>query len=71
MTIYFENISSTIQEMSDLFDDVSKVSIRTIKPSEKDSNRFDVVVRCSDEVGELIKRKRSVKGINKALSTLN
>ena len=65
MTIYMNNIKGTLSEMDDLFCFPSLVSVRHYAPAKKDNNNFDIIIRCDEDVAKLIKRKRSIKSINK------
>jgi hypothetical protein len=67
MTLYLTNIKGTIEEMEDLFDNSTTISVRHYCPSKVDSDNFDIIVRCNEEQEPKIKRKRTLKGIINAL----
>jgi hypothetical protein len=66
MTIQLNNISGTVEQMNDLFDNAQSLSVRYFCPSNKDSNNFDITIRCNEDVAKSIKRKRSLSSIIKA-----
>ena len=67
MTLEMNNIAGTLEEMHDLFDNSTTISVRHFCPAKKNSENFDLIIRCNEEYCELIKRKRTLKGIIKAL----
>lgn len=71
MTIELNNVKGTADEMDDLFENgepSQTISVRHFCPAKKDSNNYDIIIRCNEEVAKKIKRKQSIKGIVKALS---
>ena len=65
MTVELKNIKGTEVEINDLFDNAETLSVRYFCPAKKDSNNFDITIRCNEEVAKLIKRKKSVKSLLK------
>ena len=65
MTLYLTNIKGSINEMENIFDNATQLSVRYYEPSKKNPNNFDITIRCNEDVAKLIKRKRSVKSLLK------
>ena len=71
MTLEMKNISGTLEQMNDLFENgepSQRISVRHFGPASKDSNNFDIIIRCNEDVAEKIKRKKSINSIVKALN---
>ena len=68
MTVYLENIKGTFEEMDDLFENSTTVSVRNYEPSKFDRNNWDIIVRCNEEQKAKIGKKKILKNIIKALN---
>lgn len=67
MTLELKNIKGTKEEMKNLFE---KANIRLFQTSYNFNNvlfKWDIIIRCEENMATKLKKKRTIKGIMKEI----